>query len=749
MKILRSWLQDYINIKENDTELSDFLTFSGTLVDSMETGLSDKIIVVKITEINPHPNADKLQLVKVDTGNEILDIVCGAPNIEVGQIVPLATIGTKLGDIEIKEAEIRGQKSHGMLCSEQELGLGDDHSGIKILTEEYSIGDSLNKYLGGDIVFDLEITPNRGDCLSHIGIAREYSALSGKKIKYEDHNIEDKSSDFEIKILNKDHCNQYFGILINNLKIGPSPDWLKNRLAKIGQSSINNVVDITNYIMFDLGQPLHAFDAKKLKGKEINIRDAKEGETITTIDGEVRKLESNMLVIADSENPIAVAGVMGGYDSEIDENTTDIVLEAAEFDRKSIRKTSKDLKLATEASYRFERGIDSSLVETSADKAAKMIFEIAGGEIVGKVKDMAKEYENDWIEIPEAKINDLLGTEISKDEINKILNNLGFLIKENKCQAPTWRHDISIWQDLAEEISRVYGFSKIKLNPVKKTTAPEKGSYYIKEKIKDILVEAGFSEIYGYTFLSDKDLAAIKLEAGDLLEVANPVQPENKFMRNSLLPGLLRTIAKNPAFDPILAFEIGNVFTKDREESNLSIVASGKQAKKAIDSALMSIKDYFALNEDIKATELSRDDLTRFKIKKPVTYTFEISVEKLLSDAKIEQDKLSLVESDKTIHYRPISKYPSITRDLAFIVENSVNGNELIHLMYNQSDLINRVELFDEFSSDKFGKNKKNIAFHLDLQHQDRTLTDKEADEITKGIIEKIKSKYSAELRTY
>ena len=753
MKILKSWLQDYIEIKNNDNELSDLLTFSGTLVDSVETGLSDKIIVAKIIEINPHPNADKLRLVKVNTGKVVLDIVCGAPNIEVGQFVPLAMIGTKLGDIEIKEAEIRGQKSLGMLCSEQELGIGSDHSGIKILDDKYAIGDPLSNYLGGDTVFDLEITPNRGDCLSHIGIAREYSALSRSEVKFKSYKIEEKACDssasWRIKILDKEHCNKYFGILINNIKIGPSPDWLKNRLAKIGQSSINNVVDITNYIMFDLGQPLHAFDAKKLKGNQINVRDAKAGETITTIDGKVHKLEPEMLVIADSENPVAVAGVMGGFDSEIDENTTEILLEAAEFERKSIRKTSKDLKLVTDASYRFERGVDPDLVEVSGDKAAKMILDLAGGEIIGKVKDIAQEYENEWIAIPEQKINDLLGINISSDEIQNILKRLGFTIKDNGCQAPTWRHDIAIWQDLAEEVARIFGFSKIKPNPVLKTEAPEKGTYYIKEKIKDILTEAGFSEIYGYTFLSDKDLKAINLDSNDLLEIANPVQPENKYMRNSLLPGLLRAVAKNPAFDPILAFEIGNVFTKEKEDAHLAIVASGKQAKRSIDAALSSIKEYFALSESQSASELSRDDLTRFKIKKPVTYTFEIPIEKLLLNAKIEQSKLNFTKSDKIIHYRPISKFPSITRDLAFIVDDGVESDEIIDLMYDQSDLINRVELFDEFSSDKFGKDKKNIAFHLDFQHQDKTLTDKEADDLTAKITSEVKNKFGGEIRNY
>jgi len=749
MKILRSWLQDYIEVKESNEEVADLLTFSGSLVDSTINTLDDKIIVGKILEISSHPNADRLHLVKVDTGKEVFDVVCGAPNIEIGQIVPLATIGAILGDIEIKDAVIRGEKSIGMLCSEQELGLGNDHSGIKILPEDYQLGEPLNKYISSDCVFDLEITPNRGDCLSHVGIAYEYAALTRQKIKFEADKIAEKKCDFEIEILNRNHCQRYFGILIKNIKVGPSPDWLKERLMRIGQSSINNVVDITNYIMFDLGQPLHAFDAKKLNDKKIIVRDAKEDETITTIDGEIRKLDSEMLVIADVQDPIAVAGVMGGFDSEIDENTTDIVLEAAEFERRSVRKTSKNLKLATEASYRFERGIDPAMVEVAGNKAAKMILNLCGGEIVGKIKDIASEYENEWIKVSEQKINDLLETNLSKEEVNGILKRLGFSFKEEMCQAPSRRHDVAIWEDLAEEIARIYGFSNIKHNKVPISQSPQKGSYYTKERIKDILVASGFSEIYGYTFLSDKDLVAINLDSKNLLEIANPVQPENKYMRNSLLPGLLRTVAKNPAFDPILVFEIGNVFNKESEDFHLAIVASGKQCKKIIENAITSLKDEFKIVEELKVIESSRDELARFKIKKPVTYTFEISIKKLLSCAKVDQNNLSLVESDKEIHYRPISKYPSITRDLAFIVDNNIEANDLIELMYKTSDLINRVELFDEFSSDKFGADKKNIAFHIDFQHQERTLTDKEADKTAKSIIEKVKDKYSAELRTY
>lgn len=752
MKILRSWLKDYINFDKSDEELADLLTFSGTLVEEVEKEISDELIVAKIKSIKKHPNADKLSLAEVETGEEILNIVCGAPNLEVGQIVPLAKVGAKFGDFEIKEVEIRGEKSQGMLCSEKELGLGDDHSGIMILPADYKIGEKLNKYLGGDAVFDLEITPNRGDCLSHLGIAREISVLLNKALKKDDDKIKVKDTDkLEIDILNPAGCNRYCGILINDVKIEESPVWLKERLEKTGVKPINNVVDITNYIMLDLGQPLHAFDAKKLKSNKIIVRNATDNEQITTIDGETRTLSKDMLVIADENSPIAVAGVMGGQDCEIDQNTTSIVLESAEFDRKLIRKTSKDLKLATEASYRFERGIDPEAVEQAADKAAKMIEKLCEGKITAKVFNVADEYENEWVKFPIDKINNLLGLTLTAEQAQNILLSLGFLFKNGMTKAPSWRHDIGIWQDLAEEVSRIYGFANIPSVPIEKTTVKEKSDYYLKEYIKDLLAEDGFVEVYTYSFLSEKDIVAAKIESSDLLEVANPVQPENKYLRKSLIPGLLKTVSKNPAFDQVPVFEIGNVFTKTIEKTNLAIAASGKQSEKLIEKAVKSINSKLGLKVDkyLSYSELKRDELERFKIKKPVTYVLEVEIDKLLKNATINKNRISLTHPRKKVFYRSISKYPSITRDLAFIVDKKIEAEEMINLAYSQSELIIRVELFDEFSSDKFGVGKKNVAFHIDLQHQERTLNDKEADEVIKNTAQAMEKKFKAKLRTY
>jgi len=752
MKILKSWLKDYVDIKQSDTKIADLLTFSGTLVEEIIGQLDDKIISAKILEVNPHPNADKLRLAKVDTGKGELEIVCGAPNIEAGQIVPLAMAGAKIGGEKIKEVEIRGVKSAGMLCSEKELGISDTHDGIMLLPEKTPVGLPLNEVIDSDTLFDIEITPNRGDCLSHIGVAREYAALTEQNIKTKEFQIDKPTGKdtLSVKILSPELCYQYYGIIIEGVKIGPSPDWLVARLEAMGVGSINNVVDITNFAMFDMGQPLHAFDRKKINNDSIVVRNAKKCEKIITLDGQSKTLDSEMLVIADPEKAVALAGVMGNLNSEIDEKTTSIILESAEFERKSIRKTAKKLNLTTEASYRFERGVDPAGVKKSIEKAASMILEICGGDIVGRRAEIANDYKNPWVTFEIDKINDLLGTGIEEDKAKDYLFKLGFEAKEDNFQAPSWRHDITIWQDLAEEIGRMYGLNNIKFSIAPEKPKPESNLYYFKELIKDSLVAAGFSEVWTYSFLSEKDLAALNLNHKDLLEVANPVQPENKYLRNYLVPGLLRAVAKNPLFDPVCIFEIGNVFTEKNEETNLAIVCAGKNSSKLINEALKALeRDLDIPDGQFKTRESSREDLTRFKIKKPLVLSIEIPVHTLYDKTKLDKKAIDLKLEKKPVFYRPISRFPSLTRDLAFILDKNILAQDIINLIYEQSVLINRVELFDEFVSDKFGKDMKNLAFHIDLQHASKTLTDKEADEVIKKIVSIIEDKFGAKLRNY
>lgn len=751
MKILKSWLKDYIDVKLTDSEIAEKLNISGTEVESVTSSLDSNVVVAEIKDIKKHPNADRLRIATVFDGKSDLTVVCGAPNIEIGQKVPLAKLGARLGDIEIKKTEIRGVESEGMICAEDELGLGDDHSGIIVLPKEYKIGKPLNEYMESDTVFDLEITPNRGDCLSHIGIAREIAALTCESISkapisldMNSTNIKDKIS---IKISDKKLCPQYMARSIEGVKVGVSPDWLKKRLESLGLKPINNIVDVTNFIMYDLGQPLHAFDADKIDSKEIIVRKNKPNEKIETLDGIERAIKDAIL-ITDKDKAIAIAGVMGGKNSEISEQTTRVIIESAEFDRKNIRKTVKELGLVTEASYRFERGIDSGSVEYALNKAAKMMQELAGGRILSGIVREEEKTQNKTLEIEYEKINNLTGLDLSVSEINRILNSLGFEIKNNICVVPFWRHDIEIWQDLAEEVARIYGYNKITPLALHEVKAPKKSTYYYKEKLKDALVEAGFVETINYPYLSEAGIKAANLKTKDLLEIANPIQPENKYLRNSLIPGLLKSIAKNPSFDPVLFFEIGKVFSGKNENNNLAIVSTGKNAKIEIEMVIEDICSKFKINKKyFSIKELSGDELQKFKIKKLVAYTTELNLDSLISSIKVSGDELELKLSQKRINYRTVSKFPAVTRDLAFIVDKKVESAEVEGVIGETSELIARVELFDEFASDKFGANKKNVAFHIYLQHPERTMVDKEADDIIQSVIKNIEGKFKASLR--
>jgi phenylalanyl-tRNA synthetase beta chain len=752
MKILKTWLEDYVNINQTDQQLDDMLTFSGTLVEDISRGLDPRIIVVRILEIKPHPNADKLRLVRVTDANKNYDIVCGADNIKEGQIVPLATIGAKLNDIEIQEALIRGEKSLGMLCSQKELGLGDNHEGIYILPNEYVLGESLCKYLNSDSVFELEITPNRGDCLSHLGIAREVAALTNQKIKFDDKISTDTknkpSNKLKIEISDLDHCFAYGATVIRSVKIAPSPDWLAKRLIAVGIKPINNIVDITNYIMMDLGQPLHAFDKSKILNDKIIVRLAKDGEKITTIDAVERTLDDQMIVISDEKKPLAIAGVMGGADSAISDNTSEIILESAVFERRSVRRTAKLLRLTTDASYRFERGIDGELTVTAMRKAAKMICDIAGGEIIDETIDIAVENKNDFVKIENDKINELLGTKLENFKIDEYLKSLGFYIKDEMAQAPSWRHDIFVWQDLAEEVARLVGFENIPVSQMAVETAPKNSDYYYKEYLKDVLVENGFCEVFTYPFLSESDLKSLALKQEELLEVANPIQKENKYMRNSLAVGLVRAVAKNPTFDPILIFEFGNVLSVSEEKTHLAILSSGKSAKAEIAKCVEAICQAIGADKNIfKIQEFSRDDLTRYKVKKSNVFVCELDCAILIEVMRKNKISADFNLSDRVVKYREVSKYPPINRDLSFVVDKDCIADDVVDVIYETSASVLMVELFDEFVSDKFGENRKSVAFHIYLQDTQKTLSDNEADEQISKIVNMVSSKFDAKLR--
>lgn len=805
MKYLYSWVKDYYKTEKPAEETGEDLVLLGSDVEEIASfpQIDERVIAVKITKIEPHPNADKLRLSTVTDGEKQMTLVCGASNIEVGQIVPMAQVGCKVRDFVIEEAEIRGVKSPGMLMSPRELEISSEHAGVHILPEETKLGTKVRDLLVVDFVLDLEITPNRGDLLSHFGIARDLCAKAGKKLEKpslyshseansrrisrecEDNpeqvrrsfaGAQDDSTESGEKVCDQikvsietEKCPLYLAKVIKGVKIAESPDWLKERLIAVGAKPINNVVDVTNYIMLDLGHPLHAFDKSKMTQSvipsdpaqqevegsktevKIIVKEFKADTDVVTLDDVARVVLPGMIGIWDAQMPVAIAGVMGLKNSEVDQDTTEIVLEAAVFDRKSIRKTAKLLSLKTEASARFERGVDADGVRYAIDKAAKLISEIAGGEICEGVVQAdchceQSEAISEKIKIEYEKINSYANLNLENEQIDQILISLGFKIESGEAVIPSWRHDIEIWQDLAEEIYRMNGLDKISKLALPEMQKPAPSDYYKKEKMKDYLVELGLDEAISYTFLSDQDVVAAKLDPSDLLEVANPVQDENRYLRNSLIPGLLKAVAKNPSFDDVEFFELGNVFSKDDEWTSLGIVTSGKSSR-PIEKIVESLCGMFNFSRDsFKVYQIEQSELVRFKIKKPLVAVAQARISDLIESGQF--DDLRLEVTDSKIVYRPISKFPPAKRDLAFVVDKNIESDEVKKLILETAPEAVLVELFDEFESDKLGFGKKSVAFHIYLQELDKTMSDADADKIISKIVDELKNKFQAELRS-
>ena len=585
--------------------------------------------------------------------------------------------------------------------------------------------------------------------MSHLGIAREIAACTGKSVKKEPQVIkmsgENINDSLSLEVEDGNQCPVYCARLIKNVKITESPAWLKNRLSSCGITPINNIVDVTNYIMLDLGQPMHAFDADKISSKKILVRNAKKGEQIVSFDGTIIDLIENDLVITDGKKPIALAGVVGSIDSGISSETTNIILEAASFNRKSIRATMKRLRTQTDAGSRFERGVDPKIAQYSIDKAAKLIKETGGGSVSTGILKFESLPNTTEIKIESEKINSLLGTKLTDQEMYAILRRLGFIIHEDIATVPSWRPDCSIWQDLAEEIVRIYGLVNLEKRPVEKTLSKNKSAYFYKEALKDLLTSAGYSEVYNYSFMSNSDAKLFNLDEKSLIEVENPVAPENRYMRSSLIYGLLKNISKNGVFDPIAIFEVGKVFDKKNESFNLCVAFAGKNSKDNLLNLINVLGQSFKYAPS--AVELSKEELQKYKIKKSSVSYFEIDLEDIEKKFLGDKSNLKLSVPKDDFIYRNISKFPSVVRDLAFIVDRKINALEVLKAIKTESNDVILAELFDEFSSDKLGENKKNIAYHVHLQSAEKTLKDIEAEEIISKIVKNIEKKFNAKLR--
>ena len=797
MNVTLNWLKDYIDFEFSPSELADRLTMLGIEVEAIKelgTGL-EGVVVGKVSAVGPHPNADKLVLCQVDVGEpEELQIVCGAPNVRVGMLAPVATIGATLPiGLTIKSAKLRGEVSQGMLCSEKELGFSEEAAGLMELPTGVSVGSSLVAALGlDDVMFELEITPNRPECLSLIGVAREIRAETGNPLKVPDTGLKESETDIQdltsVTIDAPDLCPRYAARVIQGVKVGESPAWLRQRLESVGIGVINNIVDVTNFVLMEYGQPLHAFDYHKLAENRIVVRRAAAGEQLATLDEVDRELTADMLVIADAERPIALAGVMGGYDSEITETTCDVLLESAYFSPSSIRATAKALGMSTEASYRFERGADPGVVLTALDRAAELIAELAGGAVCKGIVDVYPgEQPLTEIKLRPDRVNFVLGTEIEKSEMAQILMRLGFDIQafESAYQitVPTFRSDITREIDLIEEIARVYGYDNI-------PTALPKGDIpvpapnpkvEVRKRIKRFLLAAGMMEAVNYSFSDPNCFEKIRLPSDsplrETLRLQNPLSPEMSILRTTLIPGLLENTQhnRNHQINAISLFEIGGVFVRDgnqKEPERVAGVLAG-QIGDGVYGNLYRDPDFFDIKglvegmlEVCGVTEytLQKTDVPTFhpgrnavvllgetqvgtfgEAHPEVLENYDLPYKAYLFDFDLEALVSATVFSRR---FEPISIYPKVERDLAIVVDKAVLSDIPIELIYTTGgEWVESVRLFDVYEGEQVPEGKKSLAYTIVYHSDAETLTDKAVNALHERVVEHLHQELGAELR--
>ena len=797
MKLSINWLNEYIDFNKSVEEISETLTMVGNEVESVETsGDIPGVIVAEIQEISAHPNADKLQLAKVFDGTLFYNVVCGAPNIKSGQKIFLATIGTKLPNdsdnsfFEIKKSKIRGELSEGMICSEKELGISDNHDGIMVLPKECILGESIKTYYS-ETVLDIDVTPNRVDCLSVIGLARDLSAKFSSKLKFDysiNHDINKNNQIVEIRdpIL----CPRYTGVTIDSVTITESPEWLKQRLISIGERPINNVVDITNYVMFEMGQPLHAFDLDKIPGGKIIVRESMEKEKIKTLDGMERELPKKSIVISDEkENPIGLAGIMGGGNSEIESSTKTVFLESGNWNPSFIRNTSKSLGLSTEASIRFERNLNPDLAIYGLSRAIDLILEIAGGKIRHGIEDNfpGKREFTEKIILNIENLKKHLGLEIENDQISETLLNLNFkfdFFEENgtwEITKPFWRSDIEIPEDIHEEIARIIGYDAIPLSYLAGSVPkwePNK-SLDTKTMAQDILVGAGLNETISYSALSNKLFSFTPkiFNVGDNIKLKNPISNEYSILRKSLIPSLVSTASRNSNNwkGPIKLFEIGNVFYELNsniiEKTMIAGIITGPRQEISLNSD-NSLVNYFDIKGvvELLARKLSfefeptiyednifsknRSSLIYNKnINDSLGYMGELSKQTLnennFSTSKavvFEIDLDMIIKSQKTFTYRDFSQYPQAHRDLSLIIDKSINFSEIEQIIYSEN-LVDECLIFDIYEGEEIPKNKISISLRINYQSLYETLSSKRLDKIETNILSKLEKKLGIYIR--
>ncbi len=777
MLLSLKWLQEFVPFTHSAKELGERLTMLGLELEEILRPFDniEPIVIGHVVECAKHPEADKLSVCKVNVGqDELLDIVCGAPNIAKDQKVPVALVGTTMPDgMVIKKAKLRGQPSFGMICSERELGLTDDHSGIMVLPSDAPIGVKLVDYLDLDReVLDISITPNRADCMSVLGIAREVALaydlpLTIPSFKFEE---KDSSANIPVTIADPKLCPLYQGRIIENVNIGPSPMRLRYRLHAVGVRPISNIVDITNYVLMECGQPLHAFDAKKLRGNCIHVDVATEGETLVTLDGQKRVLKADDLTIRDAEGPTALAGVMGGFDSEITETSDTVFLESAVFRPASIRKTSRRLGLSSEASYRFERGVDQVANTWAMDRAASMMVELANGQVCKNVcKAEPLPFVAREIKFRLERANALLGLELDADFCHKVLQGLGCIINNSdaKCwqiTAPSWRGDFEREADLIEEVGRVYGLDRIEpvlpvLRPNLADAGAKETAYAFWSKVKKWGCGLGLNEAVNYSFVGHKDLDFLNLPKQGRVSILNPLSAEQDALRTALAPGLLQSLRHNIAQGNtgIRIFELAHIFTTDansdttaKESGRLGLLLYGARFDGAwpqvVDDSDYSdlkglVQHLFAfLHVDGVEFNLSKEHeflspcvMIAYEGKNlgfmgqvKAHMAEEFHAKKAVWMAELNLDLLYELYHVASISFKPLPMYPPIRRDITVMSDQMLPvGTVLEHVQAMNLRLLESINLIDLFEPESGGRN---ATFRLTFRHNGRTLKDTEVD---------------------
>ncbi len=799
MKVPLSWLKEYVDFEDSIDGLADKLTFSGAEVEGIEIigGDYEEIVVGEVVATESHPNADRLTVCRVSDGTEEFQVVCGAPNVTKGGKYPFARTGTTLpGNFKIKRAKLRGVESVGMLCAEDELGISDDHEGLMSLDPDVAAGTPLSEIMGPpEVVFDLEITPNRPDCLSIIGIAREVAAIYGAKLKRPDVNFDEADCLVEksitVSVEDSDTCPRYTARTLDGVVIKPAPDWMQKRLSLVGIRPINNVVDITNYVLLESGHPLHAFDQTLLAGDQIVVRHARKGETITTLDGEKRELDEDMLLIADAEKPIAIAGIMGGRDSEIQEETVKVLLESAYFDPPNVRKTSKKLALTSESSYRFARGVDCGGVEWASRRAASLMAQHADAKIAGVVIDVYPQPQPRKEIVYSAKsISSLLGVDLTNNDLEKIFTSLELQILKSRpdfCTVaiPSFRPDLEREVDLAEECARIYGIDNIPESNPQAFIVPDASDPADKAKsvCRANMVGLGMREIMNYSLVSI-ELLDIFDKTNDTVRVKlpHPISEDQSILRTSLIPQLVESLGRNHTRQIKNAsfFEIGRVFHLNpkgviSEEDRISIGIMGPRGRTGLDRFKPTNADEMFIwikgvvtsllraqkidNPEFVAEEypsLSSSHSARIIIdgsnagrigiiKSSISGNWRIKEPIAVAELQLNAITARLFEQ---CAYEPISTQPAIERDMAVVADNNVRHAEILSVIKAFApDILEKVELFDIFTGKGIPENCKSMAYTLTYRDQTRTLTDKQANKYHNKIKNALREQLGVDIR--